>query len=115
MVKFNLEFHESVQEAMLAFLVGIINEIEEAPEKNPDQIITNFLDNYYQKKSPIEHSFSDDVIEFVKNDIILGIIEVNKEDFKDVSQSVMNRLIAFFEDFFIDRFNSYRKSIELKE
>ncbi|MGB5911331.1 MAG: hypothetical protein WBH31_09080 [Promethearchaeia archaeon] len=112
MVRLNQEFDEPISESMSGFLVDIIDKIDEITEQNPDQIINDYLAKYYERRKPVEHSFSDDLIEIVKNDIILNIIEVNTEKFENVSQPVMNKLIVFFKDFFIDEFHKY-KNIEI--
>ncbi len=110
----NQEFDEPISEIILGFLVDIIDKIDENPDQNPDQIINDYLAKYYERRKPVEHSFSDALIEIVKNDIILNIIEGNKEKFENVSQPVMNKLIMFFKDFFIDGFHKY-KNIEVSD
>jgi hypothetical protein len=114
MVKFNLEYHEPVSELILGTLVHIIDIIEKSPEENSNKIILDYLKKYYDKRDPINHRFSNDIIEFVKNDIILRILEVNKESIKEINQPVKDKLITFFIDIFIDDFFNC-KFIELSD
>jgi len=115
MVKINPEFDGSIRERIASTLVAIIDRIEEFPSKHSDEIIKKYIHNYYEKKKPIKHSFSNDLLDFLKRDVILKTIDVNKEYFESTSQKVMDDLVAFLIDFFTDEFSKYRDIIEVSD
>ena len=93
----------------------MLNKIEDFPKKNPDQIIFDRLEQYYKKRKAVEHSFSEDLIEIIRNDYILDMLDNNKEDLEKISQTVKDKLVTFFIDFFIDRYYNYKEFIEVSE
>jgi hypothetical protein len=113
MVKINPEFDEPIRERIASTLVAIIDRIEESPSKHSDEIIKKYIQNYYEKRKQIKHSFSNDLLDFLKRDVILKTIDVNKEYFESSSQNVMDELIAFLINLFINEFSEYRDNIEV--
>ncbi|MBD3197362.1 MAG: hypothetical protein GF317_20065 [Candidatus Lokiarchaeota archaeon] len=115
MVKINPEFDEPIRERIASTLVAIIDRIEESPSKHSDEIIKRYIQNYYERRKPTIHSFSNDLLDFLKQDVILITIDVNKEYFESTSQKVMDELVSFLIDLFIDEFSKYRDNIELSD
>ncbi|TXT54496.1 MAG: hypothetical protein BAJALOKI1v1_2150001 [Promethearchaeota archaeon] len=115
MVKVNPLLEEPISERILNKLLSIIRRIKETQKQNPNQIITEEIDIYYNKRRPIEHKFSDELLDVIKRDLILIMIDVNKNSFRGVSQTVMNRLVTFLIDCFIDHYSKWQGSIEVSE
>lgn len=115
MVKINPVFDELIRERIASTLVAIIDRIEESPFKHSDEIIKKYIQNYYERRKPIKHSFSNDLLDFLKRDVILKTIDVNKEYFETLSQKVMDELVAFLIDLFINEFSEYRDNIEVSD
>lgn len=115
MVKINPEFDELIRERIASTLVAIIDRIEESPSKHSDEIITRYVQNYYERRKPTKHSFSNDLLDFLKRDVILMTIDVNKKYFESTSHKVMDKLITFLIDLFIDKYSKYKNEIEVSD
>ncbi len=115
MVRVNPNWLESINEGILSRLVSMITSIEKSPEQKPDKIIIEYVERYYKRRKPIKHSFSDALLERVKNDNTLRIIKVNERYLENVSQSTVDKLIVFFIDYFIANYHKYEDTIVVND
>jgi len=115
MVKINPVFDELVRERIASTIVAIISRIKRDSLKNSEEIIKKYIQNYYKRRKPINHSFSKNLLDLIKNEVILIIIDVNKRYFENTSQKVIDDLVSFLLDFFIDEFSKYSEKIEITD
>ncbi|MFX0072215.1 MAG: hypothetical protein ACFFAO_14095 [Candidatus Hermodarchaeota archaeon] len=115
MVRVNPNWLESINERILSTLVCIIDSIEKSPEQKPDKIIIDYVESYYKSRKQPKHSFSDALLERVKNDNILRIIKVNERYLENVNQFTLDKLVIFFIDLFIDNYHKYQDTIVVND
>lgn len=109
MVRVNPIWEEPINESIVGYFAGMVNKITKKSDKHNDQIIIEELDNYYNRKKILENPFSNEEIECIRKNFIHPMIQINQEEIETLSKPVIEKLIVFFENFFIiDNFQKYQ-------
>ncbi len=104
---------EVFNERILNFFGRVIDEIGKIPN-DPNKAANIFIDNYYLHRNEISHSFSESLLNDVKNNLIVEKIEYNYKHLR-VSEQVKERLITCCLDYFIEEAYEIVEDIEVNE
>ena len=112
MGKINPNFVESINESIASIIVDIIDKIEDSSEIDPNIVVKNYIDNFRKQKKEIKNQFSEELLDYVKSNIIEEIYEINEEYFL-ITEETRDKLISFCIDYIINGFSEFHKSIEI--
>ncbi|MFX1444590.1 MAG: hypothetical protein ACFFHV_14340 [Promethearchaeota archaeon] len=108
MKKLHPEFEEPVRERIFSFIERFIDNIEENPTKNQEDIINDFIKQYYNKRIVVDHFFSDEFLNYIKNKIIIPLLDNNQEYF-NINEDTKGKIVICCLDLFLEKYFQYRE------
>ncbi len=115
MVKFNPQFDGPVSEFIDDSIDALFYKIEHVQGMNHDDVILKYIKSYYEVRAYIKNIFSEEFLNIVQKEFILGIWNIKKEDF-EIKESIEEKILDYLLDVFLEHYsNSKFKCLEIED